>query len=308
MISPALTDALARWLDHVRAIDGAAENTVKAYQTDVLAFLAFLQNHHGDAQGINAIKSLTVSDMRSWMAHERGRGVAARSLARMLSAVKSFIRYMAERHDFDPSAVLMTRAPKFQKKLPRPLAVDAAKAMIETAEFQAREQWAALRDVAAITLMYGCGLRISEALGLKGRDAPLADVIRITGKGGKERIVPVVPAARNAVESYRAACPHDLADDLPLFRGIRGGALNAAQLQKTVAQTRMQLGLPATATPHALRHSFATHLLNAGGDLRSIQELLGHASLNTTQMYTAVDTARLMEVYKSAHPRATGQK
>lgn len=304
MISPALTDALARWLDHARAVDGVAENTIKAYQTDVLAFLGFLQNHHGDQQGTAALTRLTISDMRSWMAHERGRGVAARSLARMLSAVKSFVKWMAEREGFDPSAVLMTRAPKFQKKLPRPLAEDAAKAMIDTVELQAREPWVAARDTAVVTLLYGCGLRISEALGLKGRDYPLPNVLRIIGKGGKERIVPVIDAARDAVAAYVRDCPHQIDPDTPLFRGVRGGQLSPVMIQKVMAQARMQLGLPATATPHALRHSFATHLLNAGGDLRAIQELLGHASLNTTQMYTAVDTARLMEVYRSAHPRA----
>ena len=222
----------------------------------------------------------------------------------MLSAVKSFVKWMAERDGFDPSAVLMTRAPKFQKKLPRPLAEDAAKAMIDTVELQAREPWVAARDAAVVTLLYGCGLRISEALGLKGRDYPLPNVLRIVGKGGKERIVPVIDAARDAVAAYVRDCPHQIDPDTPLFRGVRGGQLSPVMIQKVMAQARMQLGLPATATPHALRHSFATHLLNAGGDLRAIQELLGHASLNTTQMYTAVDTARLMEVYRSAHPRA----
>lgn len=305
MIAPALTDALARWLDHARAIDGVADNTITAYQTDVMGYLAFMNQHHGGQEGIGPITRVTISDMRSWMAHERGRGVSARSLARSLSAVKSFYKWLAQREGFDPTAVLMTRAPKFQKKLPRPLAEDAARKVIETVEFQAREPWAALRDVAVITLLYGCGLRISEALGLTGADYPLPASLRIVGKGGKERVVPVLPQARDAVAAYVNACPHTLEKDAPLFRGVRGRALSPTTIQKAMAQTRMQLGLPATATPHALRHSFATHLLNAGGDLRAIQELLGHASLNTTQMYTSVDTARLMEVYKDAHPRAT---
>lgn len=304
LIAPALTDALNSWLDHQRALLGSAENTLKAYQTDVLGFLAFMSNHHGGQQGLAPIARVTVSDMRAWMAHERGRDVGARSLARQLSAVKTFYRWLAEREGFEPTAVLSTRSPKFQKKLPRPLAEDAASQMINTVELQATEGWIAARDSAVITLLYGCGLRISEALGLLGRDAPLPKTLRITGKGGKERIVPVIDAARDAVEAYLALCPHPREPDFPLFRGTRGGALNPRTIQKVMEKARMQLGLPATATPHAMRHSFATHLLTAGGDLRAIQELLGHASLSTTQAYTAVDTARLMDVYDKAHPRA----
>ncbi len=218
--------------------------------------------------------------------------------------MKSFYRWLAQRDGFDPTQVLSVRSPKFAAKLPRPLAADAAARMIDTSEAIARSDWIGARDAAVITLLYGCGLRISEALGLTGRDADLPEVLRITGKGGKERIVPVLPAARDAVAAYTKLCPHALTQDGPLFRAVRGGALGARQVQKTVEQARLQLGLPASATPHAFRHSFATHLMNAGGDLRSIQELLGHASLSTTQAYTAVDTARLMEVYAKAHPRA----
>jgi integrase/recombinase XerC len=277
---------------------------LKAYQTDVLGFLAFMTQHNGGALGLAPIAAITTRDMRSWMAHERGRGVGARSLARSLSAVKSFYRWLSEREGFEPTAVLSTRSPKFQKKLPRPLAEDAAFAMIETVELQAREAWVAARDSAVITLLYGCGLRISEALSLKGADAPLPQVLRITGKGDKERIVPVLDVARDAVDAYLAQCPYPCEPGAPLFRAVRGGALAPRAIQKVMAQTRMQLGLPATATPHAMRHSFATHLLSAGGDLRTIQELLGHASLSTTQAYTAVDSARLMEVYDKAHPKA----
>jgi integrase/recombinase XerC len=304
MISAALTDVLGKWLDHQRALSGAADNTLKAYQTDVLGFLAFMTQHNGDALGLAPIAAITTPDMRSWMAHERGRGVGARSLARSLSAVKSFYRWLSEREDFEPTAVLSTRSPKFQKKLPRPLAEDAAVAMIETVELQAREAWVAARDSAVITLLYGCGLRISEALSLTGSDAPLPPILRIKGKGDKERIVPVLDIARDAVDAYLAQCPYPCEPDSPLFRAVRGGALAPRAIQKVMAQTRMQLGLPATATPHAMRHSFATHLLSAGGDLRTIQELLGHASLSTTQAYTAVDSARLMEVYDKAHPKA----
>lgn len=304
MISPALTNALATWLDHQRALAGAADNTLKAYQTDVLGFLSFMTLHHGDAQGLAPIARIGVRDMRSWMAHERARGVGARSLARSLSAVKSFYRWLAEREGFEPTAVLSTRAPKFQRKLPRPLAEEAASAMIDTVELQARDPWVAARDAAVVTLLYGCGLRISEALGLTGADYPLPDILRITGKGGKERIVPVIQPARDAVDYYVRLCPYPVETDTPLFRAVRSGPLRPRAIQKVMEQARMQLGLPATATPHAMRHSFATHLLSAGGDLRAIQELLGHASLSTTQAYTAVDAARLMEVYDKAHPRA----
>ena len=242
--------------------------------------------------------------MRAWMAHLRRTQISSRSMARKLSAVKTFYRWLSEREGFEPTAVLATRAPKFQKKLPRPLSEDAARAMIDTVELQSTTSWQGARDAAVVTLLYGCGLRISEALGLTGADAPLPGVLRIRGKGGKERPVPVIAAARDAVDAYLRLCPHVLTASGPLFVGVRGGALSARLIQDVMAKARMQLGLPSSATPHAMRHSFATHLLAAGGDLRAIQELLGHASLSTTQAYTAVDTARLMEVYDKAHPRA----
>lgn len=304
LISPAARDALQNWLAHQRSLKGAAENTLIAYQGDVAEFLAFMTAHKAERQGLAALARISISDMRSWMAHTRGADVGARSMARKLSSVKAFYRWLAEREGFEPTAVLSTRAPKFQKKLPRPLAVDAAQALIETVDLQDARPWVSARDTAVLILLWGCGLRISEALGLQGRDAPLGTSLRIQGKGGKERVVPVLPVAQDAVETYCALCPHPAAPDAPLFRAIRGGPLNARTIAKVMADTRMQLGLPASATPHALRHSFATHLLDAGGDLRTIQELLGHASLSTTQAYTAVDTARLMEVYNRAHPKA----
>jgi integrase/recombinase XerC len=304
MISPAARDALREWLDHQKSLRGSAENTITAYTGDVTEFLAFITAHKGEPQGLGALSKITISDMRAWMANSRSTDVGPRSLARKLSAVKVFFRWLAAREGFEPTAVLLTRSPKFTKKLPRPLAIDAAHDMIETVEMQSLEPWVAARDTAVVTLLWGCGLRISEALGLKGIDTPLPKVMRIMGKGGKERIVPVVDAARNAVDAYVKSCPHKLQDDGPLFCGVRGGVLSPRAIQKAMASARMQLGLPATATPHALRHSFATHLLNAGGDLRTIQELLGHASLSTTQAYTAIDTARLLDVYDSAHPKA----
>ncbi len=303
-IAPGARDALEGWISHLTALDGAAANTVEAYRADVLGYLAFMGQHFGEGQGRAALARVGISDMRAWMAHERSTGVGARSLARSLSAVKSFYRWLSDRDGFDASAVLSTRSPKFTKKLPRPLSKDAASEVITLAGIQTQESWIGARDAAVVTLLYGCGLRISEALSLTGAAAPLPEVLRIVGKGGKERLVPVLPAAREAVDLYLRLCPYPTEQDLPLFRGARGGALNPRMVQKAMERARLQLGLPASATPHAMRHSFATHLLNAGGDLRAIQELLGHASLSTTQAYTAVDTARLMEVYTAAHPRA----
>ncbi|MDN5787910.1 tyrosine recombinase XerC [Pseudorhodobacter sp.] len=303
-ISPAARAALAEWLAHLRALNGAAQNTLKAYATDVSGYLAFQAGHRGGTEGLAALVALPQSDMRAWMAHEKGRGVGARSLARALSAVKGFTAWLADREGLDATAALSTRAPKFRRKLPRPLAEDAALQVLETIGDDAREEWVAARDTAVVTLLYGCGLRISEALGLTGAASPLPQVLRIIGKGDKERLVPVLPAARNAVSRYVTLCPYEISANAPLFRGARGGALNPRLISGVMERVRARMGLPATATPHALRHSFATHLLTAGGDLRAIQELLGHASLSTTQAYTAVDTAQLMAVYAKAHPRA----
>ena len=304
LISPACRDALQHWLDSLGALASRSENTLNAYCGDVTEFLSFMTLHHSEQQGLAALERISVSDMRAWMASQRSSDIGARSLARKLSAVKSFYRWLAERKGFEPTAVLSTRAPKFTENLPRPLTEDAARTMIGTVEMQSNSDWVAARDVAVVTLLYGCGLRISEALSLTGVDAPLPEILRIMGKGDKERIVPVIPVARLAVDCYLRLCPHPQSPQAPLFRGVRGGALNPRAIQGVMAKARMQLGLPATATPHAMRHSFATHLLSAGGDLRTIQELLGHASLSTTQTYTAVDTAHLMEVYNRAHPKA----
>ena len=225
LISPACTDALGAWLSHCRALNDASENTLKAYQADVLGFLSFITLHKGEPQGLAPLAKITVSDMRSWMASERSRGVGARSLARSLSAVKSFYKWLADREGFEPTAVLLTRSPKFTKKLPRPLAVDAAAAMIDTVELQAKDGWVAARDAAVVTLLYGCGLRISEALTLTGSAVPLPDTLVIKGKGGKERLVPVIQAAKDAVATYLRLCPHPVEPDAPLFRGVRGLSL-----------------------------------------------------------------------------------
>ena len=306
MISEAARDALSAWLATQKALNGAAANTIDAYARDVGDFLRFITQHYGETQGLGALSRITTADMRAWMAHTRGGDVGPRSLARKLSAVKSFYRWLSEREGFEPTAVLSARAPKYLRKLPRPLSVDAAQDVLDTLETDAPEPWIAARDTAVVTLLYGCGLRISEALGLDGAAQPLGDTLRITGKGGKERLVPVIAPARDAVAAYARLCPFPITDRGPLFLGVRGRRLGARAVQRAMAQTRAQLGLPASATPHAMRHSFATHLLNAGGDLRAIQELLGHASLSTTEAYTGVDTARLMEVYARAHPQGGG--
>lgn len=303
-LAPALGAALAQWLSHLQALEGAAVNTIEAYRRDVTRYLKFLAAHNGGAGGIAAVARTTQSDLRAWMAEERSRGLSARSLARSLSAVKGFTAWAADRTDTDATTVLSARGPKFRRKLPRPLSEDGAAAMLTEIGNDAREDWIAARDTAIATLLYGLGLRISEALSLTGGDHPLPPSLRITGKGDKTRPVPVIPAAAQAVTEYVRLCPFHLAASEPLFRGARGGPVNPRLIQAAMERARLRLGLPATATPHALRHSFATHLLSAGGDLRAIQELLGHASLSTTQAYTAVDAARLMEVYEKAHPRA----
>ena len=303
-ISSTARDAIQQWLDHERAIKASAENTIAAYAKDVTKFIAFMTKHRAESHGLRVLFDIDSRDMRSWMANERSRGVSSRSLARALSAVKSFFRWLAERHNLEPTAVLLSRSPKFEPKLPRPMEIKATRKIIKMVELQAREDWVAARDSAVLTVLYGCGLRISEALSLKGVDTPFSEVIRIMGKGGKERIVPVLPITKSAVARYVELCPFQMEEHLPLFRGVRGGSLSPRLVQKGMQIARLQLGLPATATPHAMRHSFATHLLNAGGDLRTIQDLLGHNSLSTTQTYTSVDSSHLMQVYNASHPKA----
>ena len=298
-------DALIRWLAHLRGVDGLSDHTIKAYRQDVSDFLGFLTQHHGaQISSLSALIQLPQSDLRAWMSHKHTAGLSSRSLARALSAVKGYIAWIADAQGQDASILLSARSPKHRRKLPRPLSEDGARDMLDTVGDQSLTPWIAARDIAVITLLYGSGLRISEALGLTGANIPLPEVLRIRGKGDKERLVPTLPAAQDAITTYARLCPYDLRPDQPLFRGARGGPLNPRLIALVMEKARAQLGLPASATPHALRHSFATHLLAAGGDLRMIQELLGHASLSTTEAYTAVDTARLMAVYARTHPRA----
>jgi integrase/recombinase XerC len=303
--SEGAADLLKRWLDQLTGMRGRSAKTVDAYRRDVGSFLGFMAGHTGGPMGRAALGEIGLSDLRAWMASRRRDGLSARSLARELSAVRGFYHWLDQAEGVDCPAIHNIQAPKTSARLPRPVAAEDAKRLIAASGHHS-EPWIAARDTAALTLIWGAGLRIAEALGLNQRDAPLGDVVRVTGKGGKEREVPVVPAAREAVESYRRLCPHAPGPDGALFLGARGGRLNPAALQKAMATARQALGLPSSATPHALRHSFATHLLEAGGDLRAIQELLGHASLSTTQVYTAVDQARLLEVYDRTHPRGGG--
>lgn len=302
-LAPAMADALARWLEIEAATRDRSAHTITAYRADLLAFLGFLGAHHGEAATPKSLASLRQADMRAFAASERARGLGARSLARRQSAVRSFLRWLSDREGFDLSAALSARSPKYARSLPRPLSPDQAQDALDMVAVGHDTPWVAARDVAVMTLLWGCGLRISEALGLDGRDWPFREALTITGKGGKERHVPMLPIARDAVAEYLRLCPWRLAPDQALFRGVRGGRLGSDAIASALRGARAALGLPPSATPHALRHSFATHLLAAGGDLRTIQELLGHASLSTTQVYTGVDDAHLMAVYRAAHPR-----
>jgi len=305
-LSGGALDLLERFLTQLVAVKNASPKTADAYRRDVSGYLGFLAGHWGGPLGKAALAEVGPPDIRAWIAAERGRGLSARSAARALSAVKGFHRWLDAAEGVSNAAIAAARGPKVKARLPRPVDPGAAMALIEDAAADREEPWIAARDAAVLTLLWGCGLRISEALSLKLSDAPLPMALRIVGKGGKERVVPVLPAAREAVEEYLRLADHPGPAHGPLFLGARGGPLGARAVQKAMAAARMRLGLPATATPHALRHSFATHLLEAGGDLRAIQELLGHASLSTTQAYTAVDQSRLMEVYERAHPRSGG--
>ncbi|MDM7459476.1 MAG: tyrosine recombinase XerC [Paracoccus sp. (in: a-proteobacteria)] len=303
-LAPATADALGRWLTTEAAARDRSPHTTAAYQADVIAFLHFLGSHWGEAAIPSALAGLSLRDMRAFAAAERARGLGPRSLARRQSAVRSFLRWIADREGLDLSAAISARSPRYQRSLPRPLSVEQAQQTLSHVADDHPVPWIAARDTAVLTLLWGCGLRISEALALNGRDWPLRDSLLVRGKGKRERQVPVLPVARAAIADYVARCPWTLTPDQALFRGARGGRLSPGQLAARMRAARAALGLPPTATPHALRHSFATHLLSAGGDLRTIQELLGHASLSTTQVYTGVDDTRLIEAFCAAHPRA----
>ncbi|MCK9913598.1 tyrosine recombinase XerC [Microbacteriaceae bacterium K1510] len=280
--------------------------TLEAYRRDVGQFLTFMAEHLGGRPNLKQLAKLTPADVRAFMAARRGDGAGNRTLMRSLAGVRSFARFLERNGKGKVGALAAVRAPKLAKTLPKPLAASAAKQMtdIDVRAGEERETWVLARDAAVLALLYGSGLRISEALGLKRKDADGRDVLTVLGKGNKTRMVPVLPQVTKAIADYIALCPYDLPPDGPLFVGARGGPLSPRIVQLAMARLRGALGLPDSATPHALRHSFATHLLARGGDLRAIQELLGHASLSTTQIYTAVDAEHLLDVYASAHPRA----
>ncbi len=305
-----LTTEVIAWLKYLIAERRAAEKTVEAYLRDINRFMSFLTEHLGGPPSLGDLSRLRATDFRAFLAARRRDGMTSRTLARALSSIRSLFRFLEKQGVVENAALSALRTPKIPHAVPKALGVAAAKKLVTTAPIAAsseEEIWVGARDSAVLLLLYGCGLRISEALGIDRKDAPLDaahDTMNITGKGNKTRIVPVLAVAREAISTYLDLCPFVLEDDDPLFVGVKGGRLNARNIQLLVQRMRGYLGLPDTATPHALRHSFATHLLSAGGDLRAIQELLGHASLSSTQIYTEVDRAHLLKQYMGAHPRA----
>ena len=304
LIAPAIIESIENWLEIKAATSTLASNTRVAYHNDVTDFFIFLSEHHNEITQLSTVEKLKISDIRAWQAKLRNMNSGARSNARKLSSLKSYIRWLAKHRGFDATHILSIKSPKFSNKLPRPLEPMEAKAVLSECESTSTEPWVIARDSAVLILLYGCGLRISEALNIRTKDIPLSNSMRVTGKGGKVRVVPVLKIAQNAVRHYVELCPFQLSANDEIFRGVRGKPLSPKIIQNKMKLVRNLLGLPASATPHALRHSFATHLLSNGGDLRTIQELLGHASLSTTQIYTAVDSVRLMEVYSKTHPQA----
>lgn len=303
--APDLTEKRREWLESLANERRFSENTLDAYERDTRQFLTFLTRHLAGPAKISDIHTLRPADLRAFLASRRRDGSGARSLGRHLAGLRSFLRYLERKGLVNAAAAGAIRAPKQPKSLPKPLTDRQALNLVTTGAQLQEEPWIAARDAAVLTLLYGCGLRISEALGLRPADlTPGATTLRITGKGGKTRLVPLLQVVFDAVETYKKLCPYHLESEKPLFRGARGGPLQPAIIQREMQKLRSAFGLPETATPHALRHSFATHLLAGGGDLRTIQELLGHASLSTTQVYTGVDSTRLLEVYDRAHPRA----
>lgn len=305
--APDLANAAVAWLASLDGERRSSAHTLEAYARDVRQFFAFLAEHHGGRPDLAAFAGQTPADLRAFMARRRRDGLGSRSLLRQLAGLRSFARFIERTQGAKVAALSAVRSPKLPRSLPKPLSVDAARRVTDTESRigDLRPPWILARDAAVLGLLYGCGLRISEALSLARRDAPVGerDGVTVLGKGRKERSVPVIAPVRRGIETYLSLCPYMLPGEGPLFVGQRGGPLSPRIIQLAVERMRGGLGLPPSATPHALRHSFATHLLGRGGDLRTIQELLGHASLSTTQIYTAVDGTRLLEAYRLAHPR-----
>ena len=304
--APDLADAISRWQRHLAGERRLARLTLDAYARDVAQFTAFLTAHLAGPPGLADLKGLATADIRAFMAARRNDGAGSRTLARGIAGIRSLVRFLEKDGAINGAPFRAIRPPRQKRTLPKPLSTPAARNVIAAENNLDEEPWVAARNAAVLALLYGSGLRISEALGLRRGEAPLGGeaLLRVRGKGGKERLVPVLPVVTHAVAEYLRLCPYRQGPDAPLFVGARGGPLNPRLIQRAMEKLRGALGLPETATPHALRHSFATHLLANGGDLRTIQELLGHASLSTTQIYTGVDTDRLLAVYQKAHPRA----
>ncbi len=303
--APDLAAAALAWIEHLRSEKRASPHTLAAYVRDADAFISFLSEHIGAEPDLAALKALRPADFRAWLANRvTSKKFEHSSTARALSALRSFFLHLDRAGLVHNAALGAVKSPKLPKSVPKPLTENETFDLLDNAELDASEPWIARRNTAVLMLLYGCGLRIAEALSLTRADAPAGDTMMITGKGRKQRMVPVLPAVREAVAAYIEACPHALAPEAALFVGVRGGPLHPRIVQGLIQKLRPLLNLPETATPHALRHSFATHLLAGGGDLRTIQELLGHASLSTTQRYTAVDAKKLLDVYDEAHPRA----
>ncbi|HEY2048446.1 MAG TPA: tyrosine recombinase XerC [Caulobacteraceae bacterium] len=295
---------LEDWLTYLALERRASPRTVEAYRACLTAFAEFLVAHLGAPVSPETLAKITAADLRAYLAFRRSEShLAPRSLAQAVSAIRAFYRYLDVRHGLSNDQVLRVRGPRVRPGAPRPVSIEEAHDLVAGASDRPALPWIALRDRAVLLLLWGCGLRISEALSLRGGDLPLSDGLRVTGKGGKTRLVPVLCPVREAIDAYVAAAPFQIMAEDALFRATRGGPLRPRQVQALVQGLRGALGLPESATPHALRHAFATHLLGAGADLRSIQELLGHASLSTTQRYAAVDAAGLMKAYAGAHPR-----
>jgi integrase/recombinase XerC len=301
-LAPDASLIASQWLGALKSERRMATKTLEAYGHDLTQFAGFLAGHMGGVMNAKSLTELSAADFRSFLASRRKEGIQSRSLARQMSAIRSFFRYAERNGEFKCAALAVVRAPKIAHSVPRPLAENAARQVAAADAFDHDEAWVKARDAAVLTLLYGCGLRISEALSLTVKQAQ-ANPIVVLGKGGKTRIVPVVQAARDAISTYLKLCPIALSPHEPLFRGVKGGALSPRIIQLLMERMRGALNLPDSATPHALRHSFASHLLGAGADLRVIQDLLGHASLSSTQVYTEVNRTHLLEQYKKAFPR-----
>ncbi len=304
MTADQMGSAFLAWLAAERR---ASPATLRAYEGDLGRFFAFLAHHLGGLPDRAGLARLTLADLRAFLAHRAMEGASNATRARELAAIRTFFRFLARTGGPECPALKLIATPKVRRPAPRALTVAETERLVDEADLLAEEPWIAARDAALLLLLYGCGLRSSEAVSLLRRDAPLPgsdSPLRVRGKGAKEREVPVLPVVRDAMARYIALCPHFLAPESPLFRGARGGPLNDRILRRAMERARSALGLPERTTPHSLRHSFATHLLAAGADLRIIQALLGHASLSTTQRYTAVDETRILDVWRTAHPRA----